>query len=232
MVKSNRKKGGSNLEKRVKDLEIKQKADDKNTERKVQYYRSPHTLSNSWGVNYGFAMRTLQGTGGEGNTNAGEIRIGNSVNLRSMSFKFRLDLFRNVDGVIGQPDSATVCRVLLVDNLTDDTGLTASDVLQDPNYAITSPYKNAVTGGKRYRILMDKKISLTGSHRPDAVWDFKMPLPKSGRVIHYGVSTPGSPLQNPSDMNISLIYYCTEISPTSGNKPVLYMYNIARFEDC
>jgi len=231
MVKKYRK-GSMALAKRVKVLETKQKADDKAQERKVQYYRSPHSLSNSWGVNYGFAMRTLQGTAGEGNTNAGETRIGNSVNLRTMAFKFRLDLFRNVDGVIGQPNSATVCRVLLVDNLTDDTGLTASDVLQDPNYAITSPYKNAVSGGKRYRILMDKKIKLNGTNKPDAVWDFKMPLPKSGRTLHYAISAPGAPLQNPSDMNISLIYYCTEISPTSGNKPVLYMYNIARFEDC
>lgn len=233
MVKTFKKRRSSTaLAKRVKVLETKQKADDKNTERKVQYYRSPHTLSNSWGANYGFALRTLQGTAGEGNTTAGETRIGNSVNLRSMAFKFRLDLFRNVDGVVGQPNSATVCRVILADNLTDDTGLTASDVLQDTNYAITSPYKNAVAGGKRYRILMDKKIKLQGSNRPDVVWDYKMPIPKSGRVVHYGISTPSSPLQNPSDMNISLIYYCTDISPTSGNKPVLYMYNIARFEDC
>jgi len=227
-----KKHQSSALFKRVKALEVKQKADDKNTERKVQYYRSPHTLSNSWGTNYGFVLRTIQGVKGEGNTAAGESRIGNSVNLRSMAFKFRLDLYRNSDGVVQQPDSATVCRVILADNLTDDTGLSASDVLQDPNYGITSPYKNAVAGGKRYRILMDKKVKLTGSNSPDSLWDFRMPLPKSGRICHYDVPTSSTTTQNPSDLNISLIYYCTDIGATSGNKPVLYMYNIARFEDC
>ncbi len=223
-----KKHTSSALVKRVKALEIKQKADDKNTERKVQYYRSPHSLSNTWGTNYGFALRLAQGTAGEGNTSAGTSRIGNSINLRSMRFKFRLDLYRNTDGVVQEPNSATVCRVLLVDNLTDDTGLAATDVLQDVNYPITSPYKNAVAGGKRYRVLMDKKIKLQGLNAPDKIWDFTMPIPKSGRVVHYD----GSVSSNPSDLNVSLIYYATEISSGSGNKPILYMYNISRFEDC
>lgn len=226
MVKKYRK--GSALAKRVKQLEIKQKADDKAQERKVQYYRSPHPLDSTWGANYGFALRTTQGTGGEGNTSAGTTRIGNSINLRSMKFKFGLHLNKNTDGIPTAVDTATVCRILLVDNLTDDTGLTATDVLQDPtSYPLISPYKNKVAGGKRYRILMDKMVKISG-RSPDKFWNFSMPLPKSGRVVHYD----GNLSQNPSDLNVSLLYVVDSTGPVSGNKPQLNMYNIARFEDC
>lgn len=228
MVKQYRKKKSMALAKRVKQLEIKQKADDKAQERKVQYYRSPHPLDSTWGANYGFALRTTQGTGGEGNTAAGEIRIGNSINLRSMRFKFGLHLNKNTDGIPTAVDTATCCRIILVDNLTDDTGLVATDVLQDPtSYPLISPYKNKVAGGKRYRVLMDKMVKISG-RAPDKFWNFSMPLPKSGRVVHYD----GNLSQNPSDLNISLLYVVDSTGPVSGNKPQLNMYNIARFEDC
>ncbi len=225
MPKNNRK--GSALVKRVRALEIKQKADDKNSERKVQYYRSPHILDNTWGANYGFALRTTQGTSGEGNTNAGEVCIGNAINLRSMRFKFWLQLAKTSDGVPSEINTATICRVILADNLTDDTGLVATDLLQDPtSYPITSSYKNKVAGGKRYRILMDKVVTISGRF-PDKVFNYSMPLPKSGRVVHYD----GNLSQNPSDLNLSLVYYVAGTGPTSSNKPQLNMYNIARFED-
>lgn len=225
--KTIRRTTSSALARRVKVLEVKQKADDKNSERKVQYYRSPHPLDSTWGVNYGFALRTLQGTAGEGNTNAGEIRIGNSINLRSMRFKFGLHLNKNSDGIPTAVDTATVCRIILVDNLTDDSGLDATDVLQDPtSYPLISPYKNKVAGGKRYRVLMDKLVTISGRN-PDKFFNYSMPLPKSGRVVHYD----GNLSQNPSDLNISLLYVVDSTGPISGNKPSLNMYNIARFED-
>ena len=231
MAKKNVKKsnnGSSALAKRVSVLEEKQKADDKATERKVQYYRSPHPLDNTWGANYGFALRTTQGTAGEGNTSAGTVRIGNSINLRSMRFRFWLQLAKNSNGVPIEVNTSTICRIILADNLTDDTELTASDLLQDPtSYPITSPYKNKVAGGKRYKILMDKVVTISG-RRSDKVFNFSMPLPKSGRVVHYD----GNLSQQPSDLNISLVYFCDATGPTSGNKPQLNMYNIARFEDC
>lgn len=228
MVKTFKKRTSTALAKRVKVLETKQRADDKNTERKVQYYRSPHPLDSTWGANFGFALRLAQGTAGEGNTSAGASRIGNSVNLRSMRFKFWLQLSKNSDGVPIEVNTSTICRIILADNLTDDTGLVATDLLQDPtSYPITSPYKNAVAGGKRYRILMDKVITISG-RRSDKVFNYSMPLPKSGRVVHYD----GALSSQPSDLNLSLIYVCDATGPTSGNKPQLNMYNIARFEDC
>lgn len=218
----------SALVKRVKALEVKQKADDKNTERKVQYYRTPIPLDNTWGASYGFALRTLQGTAGEGNTTAGTVRIGNTLNLRSMRFKFWLQLGKTSDGVPIEVNTSTICRIILADNLTDSTGLDANDLLQDgTNYPITSPYKNKVAGGKRYRILMDKIVTISG-RRSDKVWNYSMPLPKSGRVVHYD----GDLSQYPSDLNLSLIYVVDAVGPTSGNKPQLNMYNISRFEDC
>merc|ERR1711903_235026 len=144
-----------------------------------------------------------------------------------MRFKFWLQLSKNSDGVPIEVNTSTICRVILADNLTDNTGLVATDLLQDPNYKITSPYKNAIAGGKRYRILMDKVITISG-RRSDKVWNYTMPLPKSGRVVHYESNLDFIP----SDFNLSLIYVCDATGPTSGNKPQLNFYNIARFEDC
>lgn len=225
--KAFKKSAGKALVQRVAVLEEKQKADDKNTERKVQYYRSPQIVDSTWGANYGFALRLAQGTAGEGNTSAGLARIGNTINLRSMKFNFWLALSKTSDGVPIEVNTATVCRIILADNLTDNTGLVATDLLQDPNYKITSPYKNKVAGGKRYKILMDKIVNISGRF-PDKTFEFSMPLPRSGRVVHYD----GSLSSDPSDLNLSLIYVCDATGPTSGNKPTLYMYNIARFEDC
>ena len=228
MPKKMAKKSNSQLAKRVAALEVKQKADDKATERKVQYYHSPHALDSTWGGNYSFALRTNQGTAAEGTNAAGISRIGNTINLRSMRFRFWLQLAKNSDGVPIEVNTSTVCRIILADNLTDNTGLSATDLLQDAtSYPITSPYKNKVSGGKRYRILMDKVITISG-RRSDKVFNYSMPLPKSGRVVHYD----GNLSQYPSDFNLSLVYVCDATGPTSGNKPQLNMYNIARFEDC
>lgn len=219
-------KKNTSLARRLKVLEVKQKADDKANERKVQYYRTPIPVDSVWGTNYGFALRLNQGTAGEGNTTAGSARIGNSINLRSMRFKFVLSLAKNSDGVPIEVNTSTICRFILADNLTDNTGLSATDLLQDTTYKIISPYKNAVAGGKRYRILMDKVVTISG-RRSDKVWNFNMPLPKSGRVVHYD----GTLSAQPSDLNLSLIYVCDATGPTSGNKPQLNFYNIARYED-
>jgi len=224
-----RKKSGA-LASRVKKLEIQQKADEKRTETKVVYYRSPYTVSSTWGNDYGIILRSKQGTSGEGTAGGGAAvlaRIGNEVLLRGVDFSFSLNMLRDVDGTLQYPNSSTMCRILLVDNLTDTTALNQNDILQDPNYFMTSSYKKSVAGGKRYKVLMDKKISV-GKENPDRVWKFKMPVPKTGRIVHYN----GDTSEYPSDLRVSLIYVCGDISIMSGNKPLLQMFVKSRYEDC
>ena len=229
MAKKNVKKsnnGSSALAKRVSVLEQKQKADDKATEQKVQYYYTPQTISNVYGGYSNFILRTQQGVEAEGNTTPGDTRIGNQVLLRSAVCRFYLQLAKNSDGVVLEPNTGTICRIIMADNLTDNTQLGAADILQNTSYPMTSTYKNAISGGKRYRILMDKKITITGD-KPDKSWSFKLPLPKTGRVVRYN----GNLSTNPSDFNITLMYVCDSISPVSPNKPLLNMFVKSRFED-
>lgn len=228
--KFRKRKGGTALVKRVKALEIAQKADEKRTETKVVYYKSVYTPSSTWGADNGFLLRSNQGTEGEGIAGGGSAplaRIGNEVLLRGVDFSFYLNMLRDSDGTLTYPNSSTMCRILLVDNLTDTTALTHLDVLQDPNYAMISTYKKSVAGGKRYRILMDKIITI-GKEHPDRVWKFRMPVPKTGRIVHYDADTS----EFPSDLRVSLIYVCGDISILSGNKPLLQMNVKSRFEDC
>jgi len=229
MVKKTKMKKRSSsmaLAKRVKTLEIKQKADDKATERKRQYQEGIVSMNNVWQVATNFLINTQHGTAGQGTNTPGRIRIGDSVNLRSSSINFHCYLPRQSDGVPTFLDSSTRCRVLLVDNLDNIRGLGAGDILQNTAYPLVSPYKSQVDSGKRYRILGDYKFNLNAQVKADHQFKFKMPLPKSGRVVHYEGDAA-----NPSDLNVSLIWFCKNISPLSAGQPTMEYYVNTAFED-
>lgn len=212
---------------RVKALEVKQAADDKATEHKVQYYNVPALLNNIWASNGNFVLRLQQGVEAEGAIGTpGLSRIGNTVNLRSVNIKFYVAFPKTSDGVCILGNAGTQCRVIIADNLSDNTSLVASDILQTTSYGITSPYKNAVGLGKRYKIHFDKKFTLT-TDKPDKEFQFNMKLPKSGRIVHFNKNVD----TNPSDLNLSIIYLATDIGPTSPNQPVMKYYVKSRFTD-
>ncbi len=225
-----KKRTSTALSKRVKVLEQKQKADDKTQERKVVYNQSFDMMANFWrSATANFLLETAQGTAGSGNVSSvspAQIRIGNSINLRSARIKIFCMLPSDANGLANQVVTACRCRLLLVDNLTDNTQLTAADVLQNQTYAITSPYKAKVAGGKRYRILGDYNFKLDNATTSKVI-DFKMPLPKSGRVVHYD----GDLSTIPSDLNVSMFWYCNGIDTTSPNQPSINWFSTARFED-
>lgn len=182
-------------------------------------------MGSTWAANSGFALRTAQGVQAEGNTGPGLNRIGNSVLLRSLSIAFKLSLPTDIDGVLNHPGSTTTYRIIIADNLSDDTALTASDLLENVSYSLTSPYKNSIGAGKRYKVYADMTGYLNGV-RPERTFKFNMKLPKSGRVVHFnGGST------QPSDFNLSMIWIATNISITSPNQPMLQYYVKSRFED-
>lgn len=218
----------SGLAKRVSILETKQAADDKTTEYKVSYLTGFKTLDNSWDQRGNIGPRTQQGVEAETNmTGSGLVRIGNEINLRHWSIEGYVSLPKSTDGTPTFPLSQVPCRIIIADNLTDNTDLNASDVLQNPlstTQSLISPYKNSVAGGKRYRIHADYKFTLTGEK--DKRIKFKLKLPKSGRVIHY----PGPLDQYPSDFNISLMVFA-DVSVTGSNHPIFTYSCKSRFTD-
>lgn len=235
MPKKNNK--GTQLTKRVKRLEERAKAVEKTMEHKSTYYVSFADMDDTWGVNSDMAPRTLQGTEGQNAGGAGALvynRIGNEINLRSYVFHGEVRLPTTGDGIIQNPNSNIGCRILIADNLSDDSQLTGGDLLHadDANSnSILSSYKSVVASSKRYKILYDKVIYLN-NNRPSHKFSFKMKLPKSGRVIHYDQATGGgSQSPYPSDFNVSLAYFA-DVSPVSSNKPRLTYFIKTRFTDC
>jgi hypothetical protein len=231
MVKQNRKgKMKSNgLAKRVKILEQKQAADDKNTEFKVAYYSLQQTMDDSWASNSGMAPRITHGTGAENAASgtAGAIRIGNEVNLRHWSLEGYIALPKDVSGSVIEPNSQVPCRVLLVDNLTDDSALAITDVLQNPLssvQSVLSPYKNSANASKRYKVYADYKFTLT--REKDKRISFRMPLSKSGRILHYANGSASTP----SDFNMTLLMYA-QTSVTEDNQPTFDYIIKSRFTD-
>lgn len=231
MVKTNRKgkMKSTGLAKRVKILEQKQAADDKNTEYKVAYYSVQQEMDDSWGNNSGMAPRISQGTGAENaaSGSTGAIRIGNEVNLRHWSLEGYIALPKTSDGTLNYPLSQVPCRVLLVDNLTDDSALAITDVLQNPLSSVQSlisPYKNSANASKRYKVYADYKFTL--NREKDKRINFKMPIPKSGRILHYANGAASSP----SDFNMTLLFYAQ--TSASGSNQATFDYIVkSRFTD-
>lgn len=218
------------LAKRVRTLEVKQDADDKEKEFKVTYYSASQLMDNTWLSNYGMTPRTSQGAGGETAINSADpIRLGNQINLRYLSLTGIVKSVTNSIGVLTNRGSCIPCRIIIVDNLTDNTGLDATDVLQNPTAAnpdaLTSSYKNKVAGGKRYRVYADYKFTLS-DFKPTKMINFKMPLPKSGRVLHYN----GNLDTIPSDFNLSVLFFA-DTSVGGGNQPSFHFWVKSRFTD-
>lgn len=226
MPKRNRRMSNA-LAKRVSILETKQKADDNNTEYKVSYYNAESELDDSWGSNYSMAPRCTQGVAGQTNMGGvGAVRIGNEINLRYWSLEGYVSLPTSVDGTPTYPLSNVACRIIIADNLTDDTGLSAADVLQNAvtgPQSLISPLKNAVAGGKRYRVHADYKFSLN-SHKDKRI-KFRLKIPKAGRVLHYDGNSA-----NPSDFNLSLLTFCN-VSASASNHPKFNYVIKSRFTD-
>lgn len=223
-----KKRKSSGLAKRVRILETKQAADDKNTEYKVSYFAESRTLDDSWDKRSSLGPIADAGTEAETNMlGVGNVRIGNEINLRHWSLEGYVELPKSTDGTPTFPLSQVPCRIIIADNLTDNTGLTAADVLQNPlsgAQSLISPYKNSVAGGKRYKIHADYKFTLTAEK--DKRIRFRMKIPKSGRVIHYAGPTD----EYPSDFNLSLMFFAN-VSVTGSNHPKFHYTCKSRFTD-
>jgi len=220
----------SALARRLAVLEQKQAADDKNVEYKATYLSFQQFINSTQTAVSQMGPRTLQGVEGEGSgLTPGNIRIGNEINLRHYVVTGYVKLPTNSDGqLVGGSQSNVNCRIIFADNLTNTDQLTLSDVVQEAaptRNALNSPYKNKVASGKRYKILADYKFNLSPTHATQR-FKFKMPLPKSGRVLHY----EGAVNDDPSDLNVSCIAIC-DVSPLSANQPDMLWNVKTRFTD-
>ena len=168
----------------VKRLTQRVKSLENDVEYKVSYYSTGQIMDSSWANNYQMAPRALQGTEGEGDVNTSDnIRIGDKITLRYWVFDAIVELPKTSNLVAS--DACVECRILLADNLDGDTGFSEVDLLQDTTNiprTLTSPWKNSVAGGKKYKIYKDIKFTLTG-RKPSYRFKFKLPIKKAGRVF-------------------------------------------------
>lgn len=103
------------------------------------------------------------GTGSAVTTGA---RIGNSINVQSMSFRLTLDATR-VSVSTQNPNGKTTgcCRVMVV-NSPNGEDLDIADVLRDDTSEIrriTSPLKTDIAANKQYKVLYDKIFTFSNS---------------------------------------------------------------------
>lgn len=218
-----RKKGGSSIQKRLKKLEIAQKADENRTERKSLYKNDVNMVNTTWQSLQRFCMVPLN----QDVTTDG--RIGNSVNLRSLNIKFHFNFPRGTDGVstLGASNSSTRVRLILIHNYKGMQTFAIGDILKTPTYKQTSYFQDEVAEGKRYKVLGDYKFNLNNADKSDHMIDFKMKLPKAGRVITY----PSDGSTVPADFNITMFWTCEDISPLSPNQPNMFYYLKSSYED-
>lgn len=214
--------------KTVKKLAKRVKALENSAEYKVAYYSASQLMDESSSSNSNMAPRALQGVEGEGDVSlADNIRIGNSINLRY----FVIDGYATLpttSGVVPASTACVNCRVMIADNLDGDTGLIIQDLLQDTTTiprVLTSPWKNSVAGGKKYKMHKDMKFTLT-TNKPVYRFRFKLPIKQAGRVLKYD----GNSSSWPSNFNLSLVVFSDQ-APLGALRPTINYTVKARFTD-
>lgn len=212
--------------KSVKRLTQRVKALENDTEYKVTYYHAAQIMDTSWAINYGMAPRAVQGVEAQGSGAADNVRIGDKVNLRYWTIEGIVELPKVTNLVA--PDALVQCRLLIADNLSGDTGFNQTDLLQDVTNiprTLTSPWKNSVAGGKKYKMYKDIKFALTG-RKGFYRFKFKLPIPKAGRVLEFDQNTSG----NPSNFNVTMCAFA-DAAPLAALRPTISYTVKARFTD-
>lgn len=216
----NFRKTSSALVSRVRKLEIQQKADEKAKERKVYLRNFIASMNSVWSASSRFVLNLTQNA-----TESG--RVGNSVNLRALKMNFHIAFPRTTDGAPQVPNSTTRCRLILIHNLHGMETIGIADILENTTYKMTSFFKTDVPEGKRYKLLADYKFNLNANELNDKSIQFRMKLPKSGRVVSY----PDDTATVPSDFNVTMFWVCEDLGSLSGNQPTMFYSLKSIYED-
>lgn len=128
-------------------------------------------------------LRVTAGVG-DGAAQGDPARIGNSVTLMKQQFSFNLKLRSS-------PDAYNQMRILIVESVEGSNALVLSDILEYNSYAthgdmvFASPYTTKTTTNRRYKIHMDKVVTLTPTHKPAAVLKHVVRY-KGGKLVGFG----------------------------------------------
>lgn len=124
---------------------------------------------------------------------AQEARIGNSVTLMEQHFKFSAHL------PLAVPDTNNSLRVIIVESADGNQPLAYRDVINYANAVVYSAeqlmlsgYTTKTTTNRRYRVLMDKRITLSQFGKPYINWSFRKKY-KNGKVIEFNDDLSSSP---------------------------------------
>lgn len=177
-----RKRVSKTLKSRIKSLETMV---GKTIENKVSNYRShpntPQPVSTAGLAYLAFARGYNTGT-------AGNERIGNKITLMSQTFK---GVIRAPVGTLDEQQNQV--RLLIVENVgfTGVTDLELTDVLEYGNFAVdgamvfVSPYKTNVDTTKRYRVHMDRVITLNKTDKGYVHFKKRIAYGKSGKALTF-----------------------------------------------
>ncbi len=163
-------------------------------------------------------------TGSGGSVSDG-ARIGNSINVKSLSLKFYLEGFRiGANPANPAVKSAGLHRVIIYDSPCGDA-LTASDILREATTAtaaMRSHYNVAIQQGKIYNVWYDRTFVLSDA-KPAIPLEFYKKW-KNGKKVLYDDNTTSAANFRPRMLLINL-----DVAP-GGSNSVFYSSKI-RFED-
>jgi hypothetical protein len=200
---------------------------EKTIEGKQVYVENSDTLPSSSFVTIDLLDGLVQGVAdtGSGSSVADGARIGNSINVKSLSLKFYLEGFRiGANPANPQVKSAGLHRVIIYDSPCGES-LTATHILREATTAIAamrSHYNVAIEKGKMYNIWYDRTFVISDA-KPAIPLEFYKKW-KNGKKVLYDDNTSAPSNFKPRMLIIS------ENVPAGGNNSVYYSSKV-RYED-
>jgi len=166
--------------KRIKDLEqfVYKTIENKQINAQAGNINVPST-----GYTNSTFLRVRAGVG-DGAGLADTARIGNSITLMRQAFSFNLKMRSGADDY-------NQLRLLIVESVEGSESLVLSDILEYSNYSVfgdmvfASPYTTKTTTNRRYKVHMDRNITLTTTHKPAAVLKHVVRY-KGGKLVGFG----------------------------------------------
>ncbi len=162
---------------------------------------------------------------GSGGTTATGARIGNSINVKSLSLRFILDGYRiGADPANPAVKTAGLHRVIIYDSPCGDD-LVAADLLREATTEISamrSHYNVAIQQGKMYNIWFDKTYVLSDA-KPACVVNFQKKWKHGKQVLYDDTAT------SPSNFRPKMLIVSLDVPP-GGTNSISFSSKL-RYED-
>jgi len=172
--------------------------------KQINYDNKNLAISSSGVVDNSF-LQVVQGAG-DGTTQGGAARIGNSVTLMRQQYTFSIDGL-NPDTVLN--DRWNQFRLIIAEPLDGNQALTLADILQYPSYGtsgvlvFSSPYTTKTATNRRYKIHYDRNFELNATAKgATRVLKKVCKWGKTGKVVNFN----GNVSALPTDHNMSILF--------------------------